>query len=879
MKFKNLCCASILGRKLALYFLGASLLLALLMSMFELATEYRREIHAIQDHISHIEKFHLPSIARELLRADQERLMALLSDMMDLQGLVVAEIRVDGKTLLKSGESDHSGEAVRTFPIWQDDHGQRVQIGELVVASSFAAANSRLVDRLFFFVAANLLVGLFIALISVVFFHHTIGRHLARIAQGIRQFPTEPGPVFAPMTLDRKKPRSDDELSILVDAFNDMQNEIALRERELLIKESAIASSVNAIAICGLDGKLVYVNSAFLNLFRLQAPQDAIGRSSLEFWQDPQAAQAVIDALGRDGSWQGEIVSKTKDHLFFDLKLSAHLVRNTAGEPVCMMASFIDITDDKLKSQQLRNANELLRQARDFSNSLLATMPMIVLLLDTQGMIQYVNRCFEDITGYLLKDVKGKEWFSTLLPTRDQDTIRVMFQNSLGSVSASGNINPIVKRNGDEVPIEWHDQLLRDEQGNVSGLLAVGQNLSRRLILEQRLKAKSARLAEVQRMAKIGGWELDLVTNELTWSDEIFRIFERDQAHFKASYEAFLEMIHPDDRQAVDHAYKNSLITQAPYEIVHRLCMTDGRIKWVRETCTSTFDSDGKPLRSVGAVQDITAGKIAELELLRLNRELETEIEARTAELLQAKQEAEKANAAKSVFVSQMSHELRTPLNAILGFGQFLKTDPEQSLTESQLDSLDEMLLAGYHLLELVNEVLDLSRIEAGKLDVKLEDISITPVIEACVRQIQPLAMERGITIRLELHPDGVVQADQLRFKEVVLNFLSNAVKYNRVGGDLVVRSAPIGKRHMRISVRDTGIGIASEDLPRLFRPFERLESSTGYNSSGTGLGLALSKRLVEAMHGEIGVDSTPGLGSTFWLDLPRDSQVSDRSV
>ena len=228
--------------------------------------------------------------------------------------------------------------------------------------------------------------------------------------------------------------------------------------------------------------------------------------------------------------------------------------------------------------------------------------------------------------------------------------------------------------------------------------------------------------------------------------------------------------------------------------------------------------------------------------------------------------EAKKANEAKSDFLSRMSHELRTPLNAVLGFGQLLEFE---DLTQQQHDSVQQILRGGRHLLGLINEVLDISRIETGNLSLSLEPVALEYLIEETLGLVRPLADAADISM-----PDGVmpdwsawVRADQQRLRQVLLNLLSNAVKYNEPGGSISIRCAVRDEKRLRIAVSDTGRGLDQEQVGRLFSPFERAGAEDS-GIEGTGLGLALSKRLVEAMHGTIGLETQIGIGSTFWVEL-----------
>lgn len=258
---------------------------------------------------------------------------------------------------------------------------------------------------------------------------------------------------------------------------------------------------------------------------------------------------------------------------------------------------------------------------------------------------------------------------------------------------------------------------------------------------------------------------------------------------------------------------------------------------------------DGKKMFT-GIIRDITSRKEAEREIIM------------------AKEEAERASHAKSDFLSSMSHELRTPLNAVLGFAQLMELD--LTLSDETKDYINEILIAGNHLLGLINEVLDLTRIESGHVDLVLEAVNLNKLLKECISLIEPIAQKKNIHIINSLSDEDIVlHGDKTRIKQIIINLLSNAVKYNHENGEVIILAKSVDDEFYRISIKDTGYGIKDEDITGLFEAFNRLDAKDS-TIEGTGIGLVITKKLVELMGGNIGVESKYGTGSTFCIDMPK---------
>lgn len=297
----------------------------------------------------------------------------------------------------------------------------------------------------------------------------------------------------------------------------------------------------------------------------------------------------------------------------------------------------------------------------------------------------------------------------------------------------------------------------------------------------------------------------------------------------------------------------SKIVTELPNnstaEIIDKVELNDGKIfefysqpQWV----------DNRAIGRVWSFRDIT----------------ESELYKQT--LINAKHDAEQTSRAKTVFLSSMSHELRTPMNAIMGFSQLLLENPDEPLSDLQSDNIQEILNASSMLMKLINEVLDLSQIESGNLQVSIKETSINEPIQHCIKLINPLANTQQIQIidNISKSENNVVLVDAHRLTQVMLNLISNAVKYNQVGGTVKIESQRCTSNYLRILVEDTGFGIAEKELAVVFEPFERL-SHNHSSIEGAGIGLNVAKQLVEAMQGKIGVDSVMGKGSIFWIELP----------
>jgi PAS domain S-box-containing protein len=418
-----------------------------------------------------------------------------------------------------------------------------------------------------------------------------------------------------------------------------------------------------------------------------------------------------------------------------------------------------------------------------------------------------------------------------------------------------------IRKDGSRFPAIVSVTALRDDQGAIIGYLLIGTDNSARKQVEAEQMKLDQRLRDQQ-----------FYTRSLIES-HIDALMTTDPAGIITDVNRQMEALTGCTRdELIGAPFKNYFTDPARAEAAIKLvlrekkltnyeltaCARDGKTTVVSYNAATFYDRDRKLQGVFAAARDVTEGKRLERALQEQNVELKR---ARTA--------AEKANLAKSNFLSSMSHELRSPLNAILGFAQLINSDSPPP-TPSQTASIDQILHAGWYLLELINEILDLAQIESGRLALSLEPTSLPEVMFECQAMIEPQGQKRGIEMTFpQFDVPCFVDADRTRLKQVLINLLSNAIKYNQANGTVVVDADCDGTtpKRVRVSIRDTGAGLPPDMLVQLFQPFNRLGQERS-SEEGTGIGLVMSKRLVELMGGEIGVESTAGSGSVFWFEL-----------
>lgn len=583
------------------------------------------------------------------------------------------------------------------------------------------------------------------------------------------------------------------------------------------------------------------------------------------------------------------IVLTVAAELFFTLYLSVYGLSNLVGH-IFKLFSFwflfqaVFIVNVKKPYAAIQASEEKLRTT-------LQSIGDAVIVTDQAGHITMMNPVAEQLCGYDVAQVVGQ-------PISDKFHIinaltRKPVANPVTRVLASGvivglaNHTILISADGTEYQIADSAAPIFDDDGTSTGVVLVFRDVSQDYAMREALVQSEQNYRGLFENSEISVWHKDL--------SQVFVAFEHLRRGGVTHLRPYLDD-HPDVFEDLSKKIKTHHVNEATLMLFGALTQEvflrhldevfgpDGEALFMDELCAiwdqkAAFRSEtilhtlaGDDLNVIvsfhipktrAAYRTVPVSMINITDYKRVERSMRN-----------AKKDAEKANRAKSEFLASMSHELRTPLNAVLGFAQMLKYTPQEPLSETQNEYVENILDGGNHLLELVNETLDLAQVEADQLNLSLSDVNANTVISDCVSMISPLGLKGDVRIvnLCSSFSDAFIFTDSTRFKQILINLLSNGVKFNKEGGTVTIRQQETDYGYLRISVTDTGIGIAENDQNNVFRLFHRLDADPMVAREGTGIGLTVTKLLVDRLAGRIGIQSEEGVGSTFWVDFPLSS-------
>jgi PAS domain S-box-containing protein len=594
-----------------------------------------------------------------------------------------------------------------------------------------------------------------------------------------------------------------------------------------------------------LDGNYTSLNKACERIVGY-ASQEAL-QMNLAQIVAPEYLEHAKGALARKASektpsvYELEIIAKDGRRL--TIEVNSRLSYQD-GNPTGIQGIARDITERK-------RAEQALQESETRNRLMVETLPLIIYSVDAETPYSpsYVSANIQSL-GYSID-----EWYNTpdlwlsLLHPEDRDRVLQETETAIAGGGATESEYRVVAKHGSVVWLHDRGRVVADSNGK-RVWQGVMLDITERKRIEAELKTNEKLLSEAERIAHFGSWEHDAASGEVKWSQEEWRIFGLDEREFGPSFEEFLTLVHPDDRQIFKSINQRSRQSGTDDGYDYRIIRPGGKVRVIRANNRSQCDEFGRVVKITGTDQDVTEQKQIE------------------DDLHQARDIALESVRLKSEFLANMSHEIRTPMNGVIGMTGILL---DTTLDEEQRDCAEIIRASGEALLTIINDILDFSKIEAGKLQFEMLDFDLRNAVEGTVELLASRAHAKHIELASLIYsdvPTGLL-GDPGRLRQVLTNLIGNAIKFTECG-EVIVRAERERETDnqivIRFSVSDTGIGIGEAAQKNLFQPFTQADGSTTRKYGGTGLGLAISKQLVELMGGEIGVTSTEGKGSTFWF-------------
>ncbi|MDY0387175.1 MAG: PAS domain S-box protein [Methanolobus sp.] len=615
-------------------------------------------------------------------------------------------------------------------------------------------------------------------------------------------------------------------------------------EEELQIKDQAIEANIDGMALMELDGRLRYVNNAALKMWRYKSKEEVIGRNVEEFF-DTQYDRTEILEIMKDLGFKSERRALRKDGTVFPAWISTTIIKDHSGKPVAFMGSIVDVTEKRKTEDALMESEKKYR--------LLAENTLdCVWLMDMNLVFIYVNPSIYSMFGYL-----PEEWIGSKLSDHCDEKNFTMMTNYIkaGLERTAGNPGVVfqaemMKKNGDKIPVEILAKIVRGDDGLPVAINGTTRDITKRIIAEETLKESEERLKLAMMASEQGFWDWGLVQDEFYFSPNSYTMLGYQDREFSISPGVWEKLIHPADRKDVLPEIVKSVKEGKSFSSEIRMLSKSGKWRWVLAK-GATFNEKKGTKRAIGTFADITERKKTEEQMLL----------ARIA--------AEEANRCKNELLANMNHELRTPLNSIIGYSDVMMDQDVGELNAEQRKYLQRINDAGYKLLVLINNVLDMAQIESNGMKLIFSAFDPVECVEEVVRATRKLALEKKITVNTNIDENVTeVTADAGKFKEIVYNLLENAYKFTPENGTVSIY-IKIKDEDLEVFVEDTGIGIADADKERIFNPFVQVDGSNTRRYGGSGLGLVLVKEYLKLQSGNIWVEGEPGKGSKFIFRIP----------
>lgn len=839
-----------IARMLILYIILFSSCITFFLTAIQLYRDYDSELNLIQAELQQIKDTHLESITTALWASNRKLLKTNIEGILKIHDIEYVEIRDDKGIILSTGKKTVKDTIKRVYPIKYVHRENSIDIGELTIIVSLNGVYNRLTERVWVILLLNALKTFIVAIFSYFLFYHMITRHLSKISEFAEKQAFSESE--QPLTLDRTSAYND-ELLTVVDSINDMRAQLHQQIIETNQQKKYLSLTLNsigdAVIATDIEGNITKMNPAAETLTGWSF-SEACGQPVNRVFSciDVATQDPVNNPVEKLLTYEDTIHFRNNTTLIsrngerYQIADSAAPIRDEKNRILGIVVVFNDITQQH-KLRQLALASEKKY------HTLATVAPVGIFHSDRQGKYLYVNEKWCELTGISAENAMGDGWSASLHPA-DRELVLKQWDRS--------------SKDNTPFKLEYRFQLASetrwvlalstaevDDNGDILGYVGTITDITDRKHTEETLQINSQRLRDAQRIAHIGNWELDLLNNRLTMSDEIHRIFELNSDNFSDPWSAFLSTVHPDDQEKVNSTFNELLENKTPYNIDHRICMPDGSVKSIHGRCEIFYNFRGEATHAIGTIQDISE-QIAMEDTMRRTQKMD----------------------ALGKLTGGIAHDYNNMLGVIMGYADLLQSE----LSERDQPKLEKyaqnIYSAGKRGANLTRKLLSFSRTTTS--DAQLVNLN------AILNSEQDM-LQKTLTARVKLVyklADDLwpVLMDQNDFENAIVNLSINAMHAIQDAGQLTIHTynthidesnSPVPQissgDYAVLSITDTGCGMDSATRDKIFEPFY-----TTKGEQGTGLGLSQVYGLMKRSNGSISVHSEQGHGARFTLYFPR---------